>query len=126
MCQKATGGFFGPYVGVRAEHLTWTRGEPKRFASSNKVRRGFCPECGGVLTFEYAPEIVELAIGAFDDPRPIRPVIQMAVEARLPWFGELAGLPTRTSAEQAEYDQWSAAVVSNQHPDRDTDAWPAV
>ena len=124
MCQKATGGFFGPYVSVSAEHFAWTRGEPRRFASSNKVRRGFCPDCGTTLTFEYSPEVVELAIGAFDDPASIRPVIQMAVESRLPWFEDLAGLPTRTPAEQAQYAGWAGSIVSRQHPDRDTDAWP--
>ena len=40
MCQKAFGGFFGPLV--TANELTWTLGAPAHFASSNKVRRGFC------------------------------------------------------------------------------------
>jgi hypothetical protein len=124
MCQKATGGFFGPYVTVRAEHLIWTRGEPTRFASSDKVRRGFCGDCGTNLTFEYSPAVTDLAIGAFDDPTPIRPVIQMEVGQRLPWFAELADLPTRTPAELADYEPWAASIVSQQHPDHDTDAWP--
>ncbi|HZZ35843.1 MAG TPA: GFA family protein [Caulobacteraceae bacterium] len=124
MCQKATGGFFGPYVS--AHGVTWTRGEPKRFASSNRVRRGFCGECGTTLTFEYSAEVTELAIGAFDDPTPLAPVIQMELGQRLPWFEDLAGLPTRTPAEQADYAKWSGAIVSNQHPDHDTDAWPPV
>jgi hypothetical protein len=126
MCQKATGGFFGPYVSVMAGDFAWTRGAPKRFASSNSVRRGFCGDCGTTLTFEYSDEVVELAIGAFDDPASVRPVIQMAVESRLPWFEELAGLPTRAPAEQAEYAQWSGSIVSHQHPDHDTEEWPAA
>jgi hypothetical protein len=123
MCQKATGGFFGPYVSARG--LVWTRGEPKRFASSNKVRRGFCAACGTTLTFEFSDQVTELAIGAFDDPTPLRPVIQMEHGQRLPWFEDLAGLPTRTPAEQADYAGWASSIVSNQHPDHDTDAWPA-
>jgi hypothetical protein len=122
MCQKATGGLFGPYVS--AQGVVWTRGEPKRFQSSNLVKRGFCGDCGTNLTFEYSAEVTELAIGAFDDPAPLKPVIQMEVGARLPWFEDLAGLPTRSPKEQAEYAQWSGQVVSRQHPDRDTDAWP--
>ena len=53
---------------------------------------------------------------------PAPEVIQMEVGARLPWFEDLAGLPTRTGAEQAQYAEWAAAVVSHQHPDHDTPA----
>ena len=35
MCQKASGNFYLPLVSVRGAKLTWTRGEPKRFQSSN-------------------------------------------------------------------------------------------
>ena len=73
MCQKAMGGFYGPFVTVKAEHLTWTRGAPAHFQSSNKVSRGFCTACGTPLTFEQVAGQTELAIGAFDDPAAIRP-----------------------------------------------------
>ena len=33
MCQKATGGFFGPYVEAPRGAVAWTRGRPKRFHS---------------------------------------------------------------------------------------------
>ena len=46
MCQKASGNFYLPLVSVREAKLTWTRGEPKRFRSSNHASRGFCAECG--------------------------------------------------------------------------------
>jgi hypothetical protein len=67
MCQKAFGNFYAPLVSVDEAKLEWTRGEPKRFRSSNHVQRGFCPECGTPLTYE-APDGVALAIGAFDAP----------------------------------------------------------
>ena len=66
MCQKATGGLFGPYVGARLDTVTWTRGQPSHFQSSNKVRRGFCRGCGTPLTFEYEDTHISFAIGAFD------------------------------------------------------------
>ena len=46
MCQKAMGSLYAPLVGVRAEHLTWTRGAPSTFRSSEHVDRGFCSNCG--------------------------------------------------------------------------------
>jgi hypothetical protein len=124
MCQKAFGGFYGPLISVKVADLIWTRGEPARFDSSNKVRRGFCQACGTPLTFEWSPKIIELAIGAFDDPTPHRPVLQMAVGAAMPWIADLAGLPVKGVAEEAEMQAYYASIVSHQHPDHDTDPWP--
>ena len=120
MCQKATGGGFGAFVGP-VQGLAWTRGEPAWFQSSNKARRGFCAACGTPLIFEWDHEMSEIAIGAFDEPAAIRPDIQLATESRLPWFAELAALPERAPQYAPSRDR----VVSNQHPDHDTRRWPA-
>jgi len=123
MCQKAFGGHYGPLV--TAKGLVWTRGEPKRFRSSNLIRRGFCVDCGTPLTYE--PDgypHVEVALGAFDCPAEIRPEIQVGVESRMPWFHELATLPGRTPEQQAKAEEIFAEVVSYQHPDHDTAEWP--
>ena len=124
MCQKATGGFFGPYVSAEVKHLTWTRGALKHFQSSNKVRRGFCEACGTPLTFEYNDEVTELAIGAFDDPEAAAPVIQMVRETRLSFIDRLADLPERSAKESAANAIWQSSIVSHQHPDHDTEVWP--
>lgn len=121
MCQKAFGNVAGPLV--TAYGLTWTRGGPKHFDSSNKVRRGFCADCGTPLTYEYEGG-VEVAIAAFDKAAEIVPVVQLATESRLPWFDALAALPIRSEAEAAKVAGFYAAIVSHQHPDRDTLAWP--
>ena len=124
MCQKAFGGFYGPLISVKVADLVWTRGEPTRFDSSNKVKRGFCQACGTPLTFEWSPKVIELAIGAFDDPTPHRPVLQMAVEAAMPWIADLPGLPVKGPVEDAEMQAYYATIISHQHPDHDTDEWP--
>ena len=120
MCQKAVGGLFAPFVSV-ASGVTWTRGQPRYFASSNRVRRGFCADCGTPLTYEPDDGPVELAIGAFDRPAEIPPTIQHDISARMPWFEDLAALPVRTPDEVAQVAPFFASIVSNQHPDRDTD-----
>ena|SRR5688572_4562787 len=119
MCQKAFGNAFAPLVTARG--LRWTRGAPKHFRSSNKVQRGFCAACGTPLTYEPDGLSPEIAICALDDPGAVAPVIQVGVERRLPWFAGLAALPTRSDAEQAKVDPFYRGIVSNQHPDRDTD-----
>ncbi|MGE3147069.1 MAG: GFA family protein [Pseudorhodoplanes sp.] len=121
MCQKAFGSFYGPLV--TAHDLVWTRGAPKHFASSNKVRRGFCEACGTPLTYEYGGP-VEIAIGALDDPRIAVPVLQLNPTDKLAFVDALASLPTRRPQDQPEAEAFKAAVTSNQHPDHDTVDWP--
>lgn len=121
MCQKATGGLFGPYV--EAPGLVWTRGAPRKFQSSNKVRRGFCGDCGTPLTYEFGEGLVGLAIGALDRPWDVRPSEQLASAARAPYFEELASLPSHPEDEPRAAAHL-ASIVSYQHPDHDTSEWP--
>src|SRR5580704_3545852 len=86
MCQKAFGAFYAPLVS--APGVTWTRGAPSYFQSSNRARRGFCHACGTPLTFEPDDGPVELAMGAFDDPIRTRPTIQHGMDARVPWLAD--------------------------------------
>ncbi len=123
MCQKAFGNFYAPLVSVDAAHLQWTRNEPKRFQSSNHVRRGFCPACGTPLTYE-APDGVALAIGAFDAPEEIEPTIQWGIENRLSYVNGLADLPGFATERDPESIEFVRMLVSYQHPDFETDNWP--
>lgn len=126
MCQKAFGNAFGPLVTARG--LVWTRGAPKYFRSSNKVRRGFCGDCGTPLTYEFQADTAapwpeglkpEVAICTLDDPAAVPPVIQVGTESRLPWFETLASLPGRSDDELARVDSFYRGIVSHQHPDHD-------
>jgi hypothetical protein len=123
MCQKAMGGFFGPFVSVEMADLVWTRGARKRFQSSNKVHRGFCGDCGTPLTFEFGDTHIGLAIGALDQPGDVRLVEQLASTARVPYFADLVGLPTHAEDEPRAAAHL-ASITSHQHPDHDTEAWP--
>jgi hypothetical protein len=123
MCQKAFGGLYAPLVSVRDARLTWTRGAPKYFQSSNFVKRGFCGRCGTPLTYE-APDGVALAIGAFDHPEKIEPCIQFGVEAKLPYIDGIHDLPNRATLDDIAAAPFLNEIMSYQHPDRDTDVWP--
>jgi hypothetical protein len=122
MCQKAFGGFFGALVTVH--DLEWTRGSPRRFASSNKAQRGFCADCGTPLTFEPGGP-VEIAVGAFDEPSVVPPTIQVNPADKLSFFDGLCELPTRKDGAEPDAEAFKASVVSFQHPDHDTDQWPS-
>jgi hypothetical protein len=121
MCQKAFGGFFGALV--TAHDLEWTRGSPRRFASSNKAQRGFCADCGTPLTFEPGGP-VEIAVGAFDEPSVVPPIIQVNPADKLSFFDGLCELPTCKDGAEPDAEAFKASVVSFQHPDHDTDQWP--
>jgi len=116
MCQKAFGNAFAPLVAARS--LRFVRGEPKRFRSSNKVQRGFCAECGTPLTYEPDGYPIEVAIPTLDAPDDVAPVIQMALESRLPWCTSIADLPTRSPSEEAKFAAFFEGIVSLQHSDR--------
>ncbi|WP_313029851.1 GFA family protein [Brucella sp.] len=120
MCQKAFGNFYAPLVSVGEAKLIWTRNEPKRFQSSNHVKRGFCAECGTPLTYE-APDGVALSIGAFDAPEEIEPTIQWGVEVKLPYVDDLAKLPGFETERDPESIEFVRTMVSYQHPDHDTE-----
>lgn len=123
MCQKASGNFFLPLVSVGSARLTWTRGEPARFQSSNAGQRGFCSACGTPLTYE-APDGVALAIATFDDPSGITPTVQWGTENKLAYVDRLAALPGHHTLEDIADAPFLADLVSHQHPDHDTDTWP--
>jgi hypothetical protein len=120
MCQKAMGGPFGPFVSVRVEQIAWTRGQRKRFASSNNVSRGFCGDCGTPLTFEWSKEVIDLAFYTFDRAAEVTPVAQLASGGAAPWVGHIADLPVRDHTTEPHLADHFASVVSNQHPDHDT------
>lgn len=117
MCQKATGGAFGPYVAL--EDLTWTRGDRKRFQSSNKVWRGFCQACGTPLTWEHADGLMAMTIGALDEPAAARLTDQLGSPSKLPWVDNIASLPTHEPTEPRAAAHL-ASIVCLQHPDHDT------
>lgn len=120
MCQKAFGNFYAPLVSVGEAKLIWTRDEPKRFQSSNHVKRGFCAECGTPLTYE-APDGVALSIGTFDAPEEIEPTVQWGVEVKLPYVDGLAKLPGFETERDEESIEFIRTMVSYQHPDHDTE-----
>jgi hypothetical protein len=122
MCQKATGGLFAPYVGAPFDAVTWTRGQPHHFQSSNMVRRGFCRDCGTPLTFEYREGHISFALGAMDKP-PVRHLTeQLASPDRIADFEALANLPEHPTDEPRAAAHL-AGIVSFQHPDYDTTDW---
>ena len=123
MCQKAFGAYYAPLVSVRGTDFEWTRGQPKRFQSSNHVKRGFCADCGTPLTYE-APDGMAIAAGAFDDPSALPPVIQWGTENKIGFVDRLHQLPGEETEADLTSGSFISDLVSYQHPDHHTPQWP--
>ncbi|MDO3432327.1 GFA family protein [Rhizobium sp. CBN3] len=121
MCQKQFGGFFSALVTAPEEGMEWTRGEPSYFKSSVNIDRGFCSNCGTPMTYRH-PGGLELAIGTFDDRNDLAPQIQVNYDARLPWVETIFDAPVH---QDPDFYARQEAIISFQHPDHDTRAWPA-
>lgn len=121
MCQKQFGGFFSALVTAPEEGMEWTRGEPSYFQSSVNIERGFCNNCGTPMTYRH-PGGLELAIGTFDDRSDLAPLIQVNHEARLPWVEEIFKAPV---LKDPDFYARQESIISFQHPDHDTEVWPA-
>lgn len=122
MCQKQFGGFFSALVTVEPEQFSWTRGEPAYFQSSINIDRGFCAKCGTPMTYRH-PGGLEMAIGAFDDRTELAPEIQVNHASRLPWVETIFDQPVLTDPD---FYSRQEQIISFQHPDHDTDVWPAM
>jgi hypothetical protein len=124
MCQKAVGSVVWPFFTVPRAALTWSRGRPTLYRSSAAAQRGFCALCGTPLTFEPdGEETIDIGIGTLDDPAALKPTAQYWAGAAVPWFGELAALPTAGLGDKLPAEE-VARRKPFQHPDHDTAAWP--
>ncbi len=117
MCQKSVGNYFAAHAGVSEEDLTWTRGEPAIFRSSEAAERGYCRDCGTPLTYVLRGSgRISVTAGSLDDPGAFPPAAAFGQEGRMPWFDTLCRLEgPRTEDELSPADL--PRYRSRQHPD---------
>ncbi|MBI1385213.1 MAG: GFA family protein [Rhizobiales bacterium] len=122
MCQKASACHALALVSVRGCDVTWTRGAPAWFQSSNAARRGFCAGCGTPLAYD-APDGLALAVVTFDDPDAFPPTVAFGGEGKRAWADALCTLPERQTMDDVAAAPFLEGLISHQHPDRDTETW---
>lgn len=127
MCQKAVGNIFAALVAAPREAITWTRGTPARFRSSDHVDRGFCANCGTPLFYEDTEgNRVNFTIGSLDHPELFPPGANTGTEGQVPWFETLVTIEDGGPTEAPDRESWWSAIKASnhQHPDHDTADWP--
>jgi hypothetical protein len=98
MCRKFHRAAYATIAEARHDHFRWTTGEEliKGCTADNGTTRSFCSNCGSSLTFaspDTNPDLVEIALGCFDDEVPVRPDAPIYVASGASWARPLADLP---------------------------------
>lgn len=88
MCRRASGGAFLTWAVVALDGLDFTKGEPRRYRSSDTASRGFCAGCGAQLTFEPTAggRYIGLTVGSLDDPDAVTPERHIWVASKVSWL----------------------------------------
>ena len=119
MCQKASGGPFMTFGGVRMSEFVVTHGAISTFPSSDIAERGFCAQCGTPLTYRgLGSDRISVTLGSLDDPNAAEPTGQLGVESRVRWLASSLRAP-ETRTEQWLARKKIAAIDNRQHPDRE-------
>ena len=108
MCRKFHGAAFATIASVQRSMFRWLSGKDSLvgYIAPNGTTRTFCRHCGSSLLFSSPradPDIVEIALGAFDGDVPIRPSAHIFVGSAANWTCIVDDLPqyetTRASAK---------------------------
>jgi hypothetical protein len=104
MCQKVTGSAFSVMANFPTPELVWTGRQRKLYRSSPLAVRGFCPECGTPLSFQYGDSPhTSVAVGALDDPERVRPMQHGGIESRVSWLELHDDLPRERTDDDPDY-----------------------
>ncbi len=98
MCRKFHGAAYATIAETRQAHFRWSAGEEllKAYTAENGTTRRFCSNCGSSLTFASPladPDLVEIALGCFDDAVPVKPDAHIYVGSGASWAQPRDGLP---------------------------------
>ncbi len=95
MCRRANGAAFATAAAFDPAKLTFTKGAPTAYASSAKLERLFCPECGSSVGFRYRDrEVAGIWVATLDDPDALPPLRHIWTRDKLAWVRIDDGLPT--------------------------------
>jgi hypothetical protein len=101
-CRRQTSSPVTTFVIVPKASLRFTRGEPKEYASSPGVRRGFCGTCGAPIHYrtDRRPDVIDLYACTLDDVASLAPQCHVHANEQLPWFEMLDDLPRYADASR--------------------------
>lgn len=107
MCRKFHGAPFATLASVPAASFRWIQGQAdvKEYTAENQTVRSFCQHCGSSLFFASpnAPaDVVEIALGVFDNDIPVVPDVHIFVDSGANWVSVQDGLPKFSAGRNSE------------------------
>ena len=86
-CRKATGAPFGVWMDFEQGQVSWLKDQPWQYTSSDKVRRGFCRDCGTSLTYQHLdhPDYLSLSVSTLDEPEAVSPNYHIYTGQSIAW-----------------------------------------
>jgi hypothetical protein len=98
MCRKFHGAAFATLGEARRDCFRWVSGEAmlKDYTAANGTVRTFCNNCGSSLMFfspAAAADLVEIALGCFDDEVPVKPDAHIYLGSGVEWAAPGDDLP---------------------------------
>ncbi len=87
-CQRSSGAPVVAWVTYPKTSVHILQGTPKRYQSSQKTIREFCPNCGTPLFFWYTegPEDIDITIASLDHPDAVPPRYHIWTSSQIPWL----------------------------------------
>ncbi|MFT7587203.1 MAG: hypothetical protein ACI9EW_003645, partial [Cellvibrionaceae bacterium] len=106
MCRKFHGASFATLASVPLESFHWISGEAdlKGYTAENGTVRTFCNHCGSSLFFsspQMSADMIEVALGVFDDDIPLKPDVHIFVESGANWTDLADDLPKYTAGRDS-------------------------
>jgi hypothetical protein len=94
LCRKQSGHYFASTDVPKSALILKTQETLGWFASSEKVRRGFCTRCGSSLFWDPpARDWIAVAMGAFDGPTGTRLKMHIFTAGKGDYYDIVDGLP---------------------------------
>ena len=89
---------FATLAETTRDHFRWLSGREhlKGFTADNGTTRTFCDTCGSSITFHTprsSDDLVEIALGLFDDQVPVQPDAHIFVGSGAGWYTISDDLP---------------------------------
>jgi hypothetical protein len=89
-CRKTHAGTGAAYGTCLKKDVEWisTKKRVRRFASSERVRRGFCKDCGSPIYYYHKdfPNHIEISLGVLDDEPNLAPDHHLFVSSKPDWY----------------------------------------
>jgi hypothetical protein len=102
ICRRTAGAPFLTWFTVPRSQFRIVCGEPRRFRSTAKGTRSFCPHCGTQLTFEHEDfsDEIDVTTCSLDDPEGLPPRDHTHASSRLSWVKLADQLPEHQESRQ--------------------------